>query len=190
MVPTDTDPAIERWRQYLLLLARVQLGPPRSGRPEPSDIVQQSMLDAYRQRAQFRGQSEAEWAGWLRRILACNLADAERTRHRAKRDADREQFLESALNSASASMASILAAQHSSPSERAVRNEQLSALAEALAALPEDNQEALVLHYFQGWSLDRIGLQMERTPAAVAGLLKRGLKQLRGLLLPTASEDA
>lgn len=189
MPPTDTDPAIDRWRQYLLLLARVQLGPARRGRPEPSDLVQQSLLDAYRQREQFRGHSEAEWAAWLRRILACNLADAERARHRDKRDADRERSLESALDASSASMASFLAAQHSSPIERAGRNEQLAALAEALATLPEDNREAVVLHYFQGWSLDRIGLQMGRSSSSVAGLLKRGLKQLRGLLVPPKLEN-
>src|SRR5262245_7974945 len=133
----ESDPAINRWRQYLLLLARVQLGPARRGRPEPSDVVQQSLLDAYRQRGQFRGQSEAEWAAWLRRILACNLADAERARSRRKRDAERERSLESALDTSSASMASLLAAQQSSPSQRAGRNEQLAALAEALATLPE-----------------------------------------------------
>jgi RNA polymerase sigma-70 factor, ECF subfamily len=187
MAPTDTDPAIERWRHYLLLLARAQLGPGGWGRPEASDVVQQSLFDAYRQRDQFRGQSEAEWAAWLRRILACNLADAHRARHRAKRNADREQSLDAALDQSSASMASFLAAQQSSPSQRAGRNEQLAALAEALATLSEASQEAIVLHYFQGWSLDRIGLQMDRTPASVAGLLKRGLKQLRGLLV-TESE--
>lgn len=188
MPPLDSEPAIDRWRQYLLLLARVQLGPPRRGRPDASDLVQQSLLEAYRQRGQFRGQSEAEWAAWLRRILACNLADAERARHRSKRNVARERSLESALAATSASIASLVAAQQSSPSERAARNEQLAMLAEAIAALPEANREAIVLHYFQGWSLDRVGLQIERTPAAVAGLLKRGLKQLRGSLVPPSAE--
>jgi RNA polymerase sigma-70 factor, ECF subfamily len=166
----------------------VQLGPPRAGQPEASDLVQQSLLDAYRGMEQFRGQSDPEWAAWLRRILACNLADALRAQHRAKRDNDREQSLESALEQSSARMESLVAAQQSSPSERAGRNEQLAALADALATLPEGSREAIVLHYLQGWSLDRIGLQLQRTPSAVAGLLKRGLKQLRGLLVPPESE--
>ncbi len=180
MAPSTADPDIERWRHYLLLLARMQLGP---GRVDASDVVQQSLFDAYRQRDQFRGQTEAEWAAWLRRILACNMADAHRARHRLKRDADREQALDAAINQSSTSMASFLAAQHSSPSQRAGHNEQLAALAEAMATLADSTQEAIVLHYFQGWSLDRISLQLGRTPAAVAGLLKRGLKQLRALLV-------
>jgi hypothetical protein len=57
--------------------------------------------------------------------------------------------------------------------ERAVQ------LAEALSRLPEAQREALVLQHWQGWSLDEIAEQMGRTRTAVAGLLKRGLRQLR-----------
>ncbi|MFL5328862.1 MAG: sigma-70 family RNA polymerase sigma factor [Gemmataceae bacterium] len=184
MPESGTDPAIERWRQYLLLLARVQLGPARRGQPEASDLVQQTLLDAFRCQEQFRGTTEAEHAAWLRRILACNLADALRAGHRDKRDVNRECSLQSAMDQSSVQLSSLLAAPDTSPSVRAGRNEQLAAVADALASLPEASREAVVLHYFQGWSLDRIGLQLDRTPAAVAGLLKRGLKQLRGLLIP------
>ena len=55
-------------------------------------------------------------------------------------------------------------------------------MAEALATLPEDNREALILHYFQGEPLAEVARQMDRTTASVAGLLKRGLKQLRARL--------
>lgn len=184
MAQSESDPAIEQWRQYLLLLARVQLGPARRGQPEASDLVQQTLLDAFRAQEQFRGTTDAERAAWLRRILACNLADAIRAGHRDKRDVERERSIESAMDQSSMQLASLLIAPDSSPSVRAGRNEQLTSLADALATLNESWREAIVLHYFQGWSLDRIGLQMDRTPAAVAGLLKRGLKQLRGLLIP------
>ena len=55
-------------------------------------------------------------------------------------------------------------------------------LADALAQLPDAQREALVLQHWHGWTLAQIGEHMERTPAAVAGLLKRGLKRLRDLL--------
>jgi RNA polymerase sigma-70 factor (ECF subfamily) len=187
MAQAGPDPAIERWRQYLLLLARVQLGPARRGQPEASDLVQQTLLDAFRTQEQFRGTTDVERAAWLRRILACNLADALRANTRGKRDVARERSIESGMDQSSMQLAALLAAPDTSPSVRAGRNEQLVALADALAALNESSREAIVLHYLQGWSLDRIGLQMERTPAAVAGLLKRGLKQLRGLLIPGES---
>ena len=72
-----------------------------------------------------------------------------------------------------------LVAEQSSPSCRAQRHEEAARLAEALEGLPEDNREALVLHYFEGEPLAEVARRMERTPASVAGLLKRGLKQLR-----------
>ncbi len=56
-------------------------------------------------------------------------------------------------------------------------------LAAALAMLAEDNREALVRHYCEEQSLAEIGQQMGRTPAAVAGLLKRWLKELRRQLI-------
>jgi len=188
--PPNADSELSRWRQYLLLLARLQLGPPRQGKPDASDVVQQTMIDAVRQRGHFRGTSELEWAAWLRRILACNLADAFRTLHRQKRDADRLQSIESALDRSSASLGSFLAASLSSPSIRAGRIEQLAAVATALERLPDAQREVLVLHYLESWPLDRISGHLNRSPTAVAGLLKRGLKQLRTLLTPTGSEGS
>ena len=77
-----------------------------------------------------------------------------------------------------------LAAEQSSPSERAQRNEQAVLVAGALETLPEAQREALVLHYWQGWTLPRIAEHLQRTPAAIAGLLQRGLKELRKQLVP------
>jgi RNA polymerase sigma-70 factor (ECF subfamily) len=51
-----------------------------------------------------------------------------------------------------------------------------------MAALPEAQREALVLRYWHDWPLERVANQLNRTAAAVAGLLKRGLKELRTLL--------
>jgi RNA polymerase sigma-70 factor (ECF subfamily) len=163
----------------LRLLAEVQLGQSAVARLDPSDIVQQTLLDAHRDRGQFRGRTEAEMAAWLRRLLACNLADAIRLLGRSKRDAARERSLEAALDTSSARLEAWLAAEQSSPSERAERNEAILRLMDALAQLPEANRQALVLRHCQGLSLAEISTRMGRTPAAVAGLLKRGLAQLR-----------
>jgi RNA polymerase sigma-70 factor (ECF subfamily) len=175
-------PALEQFRSYLLLLARLQVGRQPGHRLEPSDLVQQTLLDAHRQRGQFRGREPAEMAAWLRRMLACNLADALRALKRGKRDVAREQSLEKALAESSARMESWLAAEQSSPSQQAMRNEQLLRLAEALTELPEAHQEAVLLHYWQGLPLAEVASRMGRTPASVAGLLQRGLKTLRELL--------
>src|SRR6516165_9249927 len=134
---------LERFRQYLLLLARIHLGDRTRAKLDASDVVQETLLEAYRKRGQFRGASEAELAAWLRQMLAFAIADAHRAQHRAKRDIDREQSLHAALNDSSSKLESLLAAPQSSPSQRA-RQEQLVRLADALAQLPEDQREAVV----------------------------------------------
>ena len=187
---TPASNPLDRFRAYLLLLARHQLGRQGKGKPEASDIVQQTLLEAYSKRAQFRGRTEREYAAWLRRMLACNLADAWRRLGRGKRDAAREHSLEQELEQSSMRLGSWLAAPDASPSEKAVQHEEALRAAVALAQLPEANREAVVLRYYEGLSLDEISARLNRTTPAVAGLLKRGLKQLREVLRKRSEHDS
>jgi RNA polymerase sigma-70 factor (ECF subfamily) len=176
------DRALDQYREYLTMLARVQLDPRLRDKLDPSDVVQQTLLDAHQRQEQFRGQTEAEKAAWLRQILARNLVDALRAFGRAKRDVARERSLHVAMEQSSQRLEAWLAAEQSSPSQKLDRHERAVQLANALAALPEAQREALVLQHWHGFSLAEIGQHMGRSPAAVAGLIKRGLRQLRGLL--------
>jgi RNA polymerase sigma-70 factor, ECF subfamily len=175
--PVGTD--FERFRNYLRLLARMQLASRHAIQIDPSDMVQQTLLEAFQKREQFRGDNEAEWAGWLRAILARNVTDALRAQGRLKRDVRRERSLEQEMAESSARLGAWLAADNPSPSEIARRHEQAIELADALARLSADQREALVLHYWQGCTITEVGNRLERTPGSVAGLLKRGLKNLR-----------
>lgn len=176
------DQSLERFRAYLRLLARLHFAPMLKGKLEASDIVQQTMLQAFQAREQFHGQSDAERIAWLRKILARNLAMAIRDFKRAKRDVARERQFEQSLADSSARLENWLAADQSSPSQRSERHEQALHLAQALEQLPEAQREALILQHWQGWSLAQIGQHLDKSPEAVAGLIKRGLKQLRTLL--------
>jgi RNA polymerase sigma-70 factor (ECF subfamily) len=173
---------LERFRKYLRLLAQVQLNPLLRGKLDPSDIVQQTLLEAYQARDRCPSHDSTAQAAWLRKILAHNLANAVRDAGRAKRDVRREQSLEAAVEASSARLEAWLAAEQSSPSQRAERNEQLLRLAEALDQLPPDQQEAVVLHHLKGKSLSELAAHFGRSPAAVAGLLHRGLRGLQDLL--------
>jgi RNA polymerase sigma-70 factor (ECF subfamily) len=178
--PEPAGPSPERYRSYLLLLARRH-----GGRLDPSDLVQQTLLAAHRQRGQFRGHTAAEEAAWLRRILAGTIADAFRALGRGKRDVGRERSLEAELEASSARLHDWLAAGQSSPSQRAVRAEDSTRLADALAQLPEAQREAVTLRHLHGLPLAAIAERLGRGPAATAGLLKRGLARLRELLQDT-----
>lgn len=174
-------PEIERYRSYLLLLARMQLDARPQSKIDASDIVQQTMLEAHAKQAQFVG-NDAGLAGWLRRALANNLKDALRALRRDKRDIARERSLEAAVEQSSAQLVGWLASAESSPSHRAARNEDLLRLATALEQLPAPQREAVVLHHLQSWPLAEVARQLDRSEAAVAGLLHRGLKKLRELM--------
>ncbi len=124
---------VEDYREYLHLLARLQLDPRLRGKIDPSDLVQQTLVKAYQNRGQFRGDTEAEQAGWLRRILANTLIDAAR---KFRRELDVHTPLEQAVDASSARIEAWLAADQSSPSERAGRQEQLIRLARASPNCP------------------------------------------------------
>lgn len=180
MQPVSPDSEVlERYRAYLHLLARLHLDRRLQSKLEASDIVQQTMVQAVQGWNQFRGRTDAEMAAWLRQMLAHNLANAFRDLGRQKRDVRREQSIHSALEQSSAQLQSWLAADQSSPSQRAIAGEQAVQLASALAALPEAQREALTLHHLSGCSLEQVGQQLGRSPSAVAGLIKRALQALR-----------
>jgi RNA polymerase sigma-70 factor (ECF subfamily) len=173
---------VERYREYLRVLARLQLDPRLQAKVDPSDLVQQTLLRAHEKRDQFRGTTEAEFTAWLRQILADQLAKALRHYATGGRDLNLERSLEDALGASSARLERWLAVETDSPSERADRNEQLLRLAEALERLPDDQRLAVELHYIKGATLADVGEQLGRGKRAVAGLLFRGLKKLRQLL--------
>jgi RNA polymerase sigma-70 factor, ECF subfamily len=171
--------AWEDYRDYLHLLARLQLDPRLRGKLDPSDVVQQTLVKAHQNREQFRGTTASEEAGWLRRILTNVLIDAAR---KFQREVDREHNLEQAIGASSARLEAWLADERSSPSEIAARHEQLLELARALERLPEDQRTAVEMHHLRDASVAEIAAQMGRTEASVAGLLRRALQTLRTLL--------
>jgi len=180
--PEVGDPAVEKYRAYLRLLAGLQIDPRLRTKLDASDVVQETLLKAHEKIGQFRGQSDAEMAGWLRQILANQLAQALRQFGRQRRDLALERSIEANLEHSSRRLEGWLAAEGSSPSQQAERHEQTLRLAVALAQLPEEQRSALEMRYLQGRPVADIAALMERSEPSVTGLLRRGLKKLRELL--------
>jgi RNA polymerase sigma-70 factor (ECF subfamily) len=181
--PPDSNlgPLLDSFREYLRLLARLQLSPRLAGKVDLSGVVQQTLLEAYQGRDAFPSDA-ARQAAWLRRALANNLTDEVRRLRSRGQERVSEQSLEQALEASSARLEAFLAREESTPCRAAMHKERLGRLAEALLRLPDDQRLAVELHHLRGVSLAGVGQHLGRSREAVAGLVFRGLKTLRTLL--------
>ena len=169
---------LEQYRQYLRLLAQSQVGRSLRVRLDPSDLVQETLLEAQRDFSQFGGSGEGELTAWLRRILVRNLADQLKHHHSQKRDFEREQPLESLVEQAHAALAAPL----STPSAQVSRREQAVVLAQAMAQLPADYREVIAMRHLEGASFESIAERMGRTSGAVRMLWMRALERLGSIM--------
>lgn len=172
--------SIEKFRPYLSILAQTKFQAKLQSKLDTSDIVQQTMLQAYQSFEQFRGKTEAEMAAWLRQILANIISRNLRDLGRGKRDIQRERSIDAELQQSSMRLGGILADHGQvTPSQNVMRDETAAKLASALMELPDDQRLAILGKYWHGLSSAEIGNQLNRSAEAVAGLLYRGLKRLR-----------
>jgi RNA polymerase sigma-70 factor, ECF subfamily len=174
---------LERYRSYLSLLARVQIGRRMQGKFDVADLVQETFLEAPRDVGGFRGGSEAQFLAWLRQILVAILANQVRRYFGTKRrDVRLERELQDGLDHSSVHLGSHLIAPQSSPSAQASRREQAVLLADAMDELPEDYREVIILRQLEGLSFPQVALRMGRTEDSVKNLWARALVRLRRLL--------
>jgi RNA polymerase sigma-70 factor (ECF subfamily) len=171
---------LERYRTYLDLLARLEIGRRLQTKLDTADVVQETFLEAHRNFATFRGTAEPEFAAWLRGILAARMSNL--VRHylgTLGRDVRREQGLEIDLDHSSRLLDRGLLARGSTPSQHVARREQGVLLAESLARLPEDYREVVVLRHLEELSFAEVAGRMDRSVDSVQKLWVRALAKLR-----------
>ncbi len=182
MQPGLDPERLHRFRPYLQLVARMSWDPRLQAKLDMSDIVQQTLLQAQQACSQFQGVTDAELAAWLRKILARVLSHAHRDLARGKRDQRRECSLEQLVEDSSRRLDGWIAASDPGPVDRALANERAQRVAQAVEQLAEPQRDAIILHFWTGLTVQEVAEQLDRTPAAIAGLLHRGLRKLREAL--------
>ena len=137
-------------------------------------------MEAHRNWKRFRGTSERELLAWLRRILAARIVDVLRRYLGSKgRDIRLERELALELERSSRNLDGGLFAKQDSPSKQLARREQGVLLADALARLPEDYREVLILRHLEGLTFPGVSQRMGRTLDSVKKLWMRALDSLR-----------
>jgi RNA polymerase sigma-70 factor (ECF subfamily) len=160
-------------RGYLLRVAADRLDPGLRAKANPSDLVHETLLEAYHDFAAFRGQSEAEWLGWLRRLLVHNLANFERRYFgTAMREVRREVSLAGAA----------VPAPGPSPSSVLIAGERDRAVEWHLQRLPEDYRAVILWHHRDGLPFDEIGRRLGRSADAARRLWSRAIDRLQEVL--------
>jgi RNA polymerase sigma-70 factor (ECF subfamily) len=179
-------PLLELYRNYLHLLARTQIDLHLGRRANPSDLVQETFLEAFRDFDSFRGGSVGEFRAWLRRILVHNLgrlvaAQVTATKRSVRREVSLRGSL-AALERSTSRFDQSLVSSWSSPSAREERLEVAAILADQLAKLPARQREVIVLRNLEGLSFDEVAEKMGATAGAVRMLWLRALARLKDYL--------
>lgn len=166
-----TAELIQRCRPYLLAVANQNIESGLRPKVAASDAVQETLIEAGRDLGGFRGTSEAELLGWLKRILQNNLIDARRRYQANKRQLDRELVLRSDESDSP----------HKPETASAIigRDEEAARVRDAVSRLPDDYRTVIELRNWQLKSFEDIGTEMNRSAEAARKLWGRAIRQLQ-----------
>ncbi len=182
--PECRDELFGLCRDYLRFIARAEVESWLRVKVDASDVVQQTMLEAHRDFERFSGESEKEWLGWLRGILSHNVADYVRHyRGTAKRQQRREVPIRRA-GSEIIGQGGVQepAGREETPSMQMARMDDELCVAAALAQMPEDYREVIMLRNFQRLPFSEVAERMDRSRPAVQMLWMRAIKQLQAAM--------
>jgi RNA polymerase sigma-70 factor (ECF subfamily) len=174
---------LQSYRNYLQLVARTQINQHLTIRVNPSDIVQETFLQACHAFGQFEGTTEAELLAWLRRILVSRLISTFRAHLSAKkRDVRRQRSLEQMTHDMDRStqlVEAALIAQGSTPSLHVQRRELAALVADRVAELPAQYREVIILRSLEGRTFEDIAERTGGTADAARRLWVRAVGRLR-----------
>jgi RNA polymerase sigma-70 factor (ECF subfamily) len=176
-----------RHRAYLRRFADVRLDARLRARVDPSDIVQETYLEAFRRLPNYLEQTPMPFRLWLRRIAQDRALKARRHHlGAARRTANREVSLP---ERSSLLLARQLLAHGPTPSQQLDRHELARRLRQAVAQLPPTDREVIVLRHFEGLSNQEVGYLLGIDPAAASQRHGRALLRLHRLLFANGWES-
>jgi len=173
-----------RNRHRLRKMVGVRLDARLAARVDPSDVVQETLLEAHRQFPEYLRTLPVPIYPWLRGLALRKLIRVQREHLGAqKRSVRREETLVPLLSEDSvAILARRLFSKDSGPAGRVVRAEQQARVRESLTRLDSLDRELLIMHYMEQLSIGEIGSVLAIGESAVKMRHLRALRRLRALL--------
>ena len=169
-------------RSFVAVMARIHLHRRLQGKVDPSDLVQQSMLEAHRGLVEFHGQTTEEWLAWLKQIVQHNAVDMDRHYRGANRRDLRKERSMSITNSYGSLVEWSPVDPGPSPSQVYSKAEKELKVAAAIEELPDDYRQVILLRNIERLPFELVAERMERTRGACQMLWMRAVEQLRSQL--------
>jgi len=170
---------LARHRDRLRRMVAVRLDPRLAARLDPSDVVQEALLEAARKLPHYLREQPVPFYPWLRRLAWEHLLKLHQRHLARKRNAARDEPMAPALPDRSAlELAQRLVASGTSPSGRVVRAETRDRVRAALGALAETDREVLVLRYLEGMTTAEVAAVLGLGESAVKMRHRRALDRL------------
>jgi RNA polymerase sigma-70 factor (ECF subfamily) len=174
-----------RYWERLLTIVRLRLGPALRAKLESADIVQEALLASLRGIDRFEYRSEGDFLHWLCRLVENRIRDQADYFNAQKRRIGREVPLQVQLPSRTTVLGPLDdVGALDTPSQDAVRREELEALERAIDRLPPEQREAVILTRYEGLSYGEASGMLERSPDAVRMLVSRAMVTLAKELRP------
>jgi RNA polymerase sigma-70 factor (ECF subfamily) len=166
---------LDYYRDYLLRVATEELASELVPKVAPSDLVQETFLQAALNFPRFAGTSEAEVRAWLRQILLNNILDAARYCGARKRDWELEVPLEGDV---AVGLADKLCSPLPTPSEAFLNAEDVRAVQESFARLKPDDRKVIEMRSFQNLQFAEIGIRLGISSEAARKVWARAVDRL------------
>lgn len=166
-------------RPWLQRIAQQELPADLRGKIDPSDLVQQTLLDAWRGESQFQGQTHGQRLAWLRVILRRVVLQHRRGLMADKRGGGKERLINEAIDRTSVRIEELAVGKEAAPDEQVGDAEQALAVAAAIERLPEDYRRVIELRHFHQMSHASVAQELDRSPEATRMLWVRALAELR-----------
>lgn len=152
------DALFARYLPWVFETVALRLGRRQKDCGDIEDLVQESLLDAFRSIERFEERSEGSFRHWLARIVENNVVDRERRRRAQKRGGGKERVFRDVYDTAASGPEA--RSHEATPSQVAGRRENAELVELALLRLPERCREILILR-------DRCEMSFEEVAAAI-----------------------